>query len=321
MNADTILAALHAGALASLVTLAVDHALDLPLRDVLDPDRAARQVTAALRQAAARPATEAWVRDRVTALRGAVPTGTLGDRVPAEVSGPLLDVVARPLVPDRALIGRLVNHAAVEELLRDTVLRALRSFAERLRSPISSGDLRAGLGRLRGMRGVGEGLLGGLSHEIERQAEGRIQQVVDDAIQTVMTAFADHLCAPEHAARYGEYRAYLVQTVLSTDLSTLAAEADKLDPDHLVATGAAVARAVAARDGLEAEVRAVLASIVDLSGERRLRDLLAATGPDGTPVLDEATWRDPLEAQLAERAQAFVDTPGFRAWLTALLAG
>jgi hypothetical protein len=309
-QSDVVLRRLTDGGLHALARVAVDHLLERPVSDLVDAPWAAHQMVLALEAVSAGPETEAWLGQRIAELREHVPEGTAGDRVPEEIRRPLRDVVARPYLPDRVLVGRLLDHAAMQRLLRDVLVGALQSFVSKLKAPVP-----ARLSRLRALGGkaLQEGLLGGLSQEIERHAEARIRDFVDGAVHTFVAQVADHVTAPEHAARYAEFRAHVLDTLLDTELAVFAGEIDKLHPDDLVSTGAATARALARRAGFEGEITAAIRAAVEASGEQSLGQLLARAGV-------REGWRSEAEAQLVEQIEKVVESPPFRRWLQDLLA-
>ena len=323
-QAQQVITRLQGGALASLVTLVVDDLLTRPVSGLLDPDFVADQVMAALETASEGERTEAWLRDRIKGLQERVPAGTLGARADDAVVEPLRHALGQPIVWDRELAGRLVDHEAVHAMFRDVLLRALQGYGRKLAAmgrdnPVSQTARNLGFGGGRGggglgrLKSLGEGLARGISAEFEHQTEGRVREFVDQAMSTVMQQVADHLCDPDYADVYGRYRVHLVDTLLDTDLTVLSGELDKLDPDRLVATGSAMARALARREGFREDVvRAVRAALAE-TGDRSLRSFLAEAG------IDEAQWREGIEVQIVARGSELLQGDAFRAWLVDLL--
>jgi len=321
-----VLARLEAGALASLVALVVDDLLNRPVSGLLDPDFVADQVMAALETASEGARTEAWLRERIRELQARVPEGTLGDRASDDVVAPLRQALGRPIIWDRELTGRLVDHEAIRSVFRDVLLHAVQGYARKLAAlgrdnPVSNtarnlgigsgrGGLGGGLGRL---KTLGEGLARGLSAELEHQTEGRVKEFVDQAMSAVMQQVADHLCDARYAEIYGRYRVHLVDTLLDTELAVLSAELDKVDPDQLVATGSAMARALAHREGFREDVVKAVRAALDEGGERSLRSFLAEAG------IDETQWRRGIEEQIVARGGELLQGAEFRAWLGELL--
>lgn len=314
-------------ALGELVHLAMEHTLSRPVTELVDADWVAEQIVAALSSASASEETEGWLKERIADLRERVPDERLSGHAPDEVMVPLRQVVARPVVMERDLAHRLIDHSAVERLLGDVISGSLEGFVSRLKPLLTAAPKvpfggRSGLGtglggRLgalgKGMKGLGEEVLGGLSAEFEHKAKDRIGDFVRSSMSAMLGQVADHLCDPDNAEILGEYRVHILDTLLETPLPELALEIDKLDPDDLVATGAAVARSLAGREGFQAEVAAVIRAGLDETGGRSLRDFLQETG------LEEG-WRDSVEAQLGEQAREFVKSPEFTGWLEGVLA-
>jgi hypothetical protein len=135
-DAELLLRRLENGGLESLATLTIDHLLARPVAELVDPEWVARQVVLALEAVSAGPETEQWLAKRIADLRETVPAGTVGDRMPDEIRRPLRDVVGRPYLPDRVLVGRLLDHAAMQRLLRDVLVGALRGFVAKLKAPV-----------------------------------------------------------------------------------------------------------------------------------------------------------------------------------------
>ena len=304
---ETVLTRLEGGALARLVDLTSDHILDQPLSLLVDVPWVAERVTEGLAAWSQSDQTEIWIRDRVTELREKTPQGRLGDHIPAEVSDPLKALVERPFVPDRAIIGRLLGHRAVESLVRELLIGTLQSFAQRLKPSVPSSS------RLRGLKRVGDGVLGGLGSVLEGQAESRVRDFVDTVMSQVMNQIADYICNPNNADAFGRFRGHLLAQVLETPLSDLDRELDKLDPDDLVKTGTAIARALSAREGLHDEIVQVIQAVVDEAGDTSLREHLAQAG-----VKDE--WHTEVRSKITLSAQAFIATDEFKQWLDEVLA-
>jgi hypothetical protein len=330
MNEQTalVLGRLQGGALASLISLVIDDVLQRPVATLIDAESVARQVTNALDVAARSARTEAWLREQITALRGQVPPGTPGDRLPAEVRDPLRAVIGKPIVLDRVLVGRMLQHAAVERLLRDIIGGAVRGFAKKVSAfappPAAAEAAKAGLGRLKafaGVKGLSEGVLGGLSQEIEHRAEQKIRDFVDEALHVAMRQMADHAASAEHAEAYAAWRVHLFETLIETDNRILAREVEKLDPDRLVDMGAATVRSLAARPDTQADVAGIVRAAIEALGDRSLSDVLRETGLEESAGIDaEAAWRREVESQLVARGQDILATPAFGAWLDGLLA-
>lgn len=314
-DTDAVLARLEEGGWERLATALVDHLLCRPVADLLEPSLIAQLAVTTLEATVDNAQTERFIREKLEEARARVPAGTLRPRVPPEVVTPLARLLARPYQPDRALVRRLLRHEAVERMFKDTLASAIHAFARKLRAPPIGGGAIKGLGRLRDSFGEGmrETLLGGLSQELEKQAELKVRDFVDGAIQAIMDELATYLCLPENATRQGAYRAYILDTLLDTDLQTLSRELDKLDPDATVETARAVLRAVLSRPELKGEIRAGLEALAREAGARTVGQTLAEAG------IGPESWRPSLEAMIAREARSFGQSPAFRIWVETIL--
>lgn len=301
MNAD-VRQRLRDGGAARLADLLLDDLLDRPVRELVEPRWLAERLVSSLRSAAADPRVESWFRDRVNDLRARVPAGP--PAVPVAIRTPLTELMRRPYVPDRALVGRLLDHDTARLLLKNLFQDLLVAFARRIRPPnlnVPKPSIPA-LGRL---SKLGEGVLGAVGQELEQQVEQKAKEFADQAAQRLVEKMADHLCDPSLEREYGAWRAYGLGVLLGTDSRRLAAEVEKLDPEALIATGAALVRGIAGRDELVGELTSVLELAMETTGSRSARELLGGVEEHG---LDLA--RDLLR----QRARAIVDTPAFEAW-------
>jgi hypothetical protein len=307
MSAEQVLTRLEDGGLASLVKLAVDHVLDQPVHALIDAEWLAGQVVSALETASKSDQTEQWFRDRIADIRSDPPPGKLRDHVPTEVAGPIREMVVRPFVPDREIIGRMLGHKAVEALVRELLIGAIQSFAKRFRPSVPGATL-----GLKSLKRMGKGVLGGVGQEIEKHAEGRVRDFVDGMLNQVLAQIADRLCNPRNVEVYGRFRGHLMDQILDTPMRDLDRELGKLDPDALVETGTAIARSLAQREGLREEVRALVQSALDSMGDTTIGAHLGEAG-----MTEE--WRAEIDPQIVAQSVGFVRAEPFRAWLTALL--
>ncbi len=304
---------LLAGGTDRLVDLMLDDLLDRPITELVDPAWLARQLAATARQAAADPQVEAFFRARVSDARSRVPTGR--PTVPAELREPLRDVLSRPYVPDRELVGRLLDHNTARLLLRNLFQDLLVAFARKLKPPAAAQRMAGGFGGLGGFRGLqklGEGIQNFVGEEFEAQVEARAREFMDAGVQRLVEKMADHLCNPALVADYGAWRAHGLDVLLATEMHQLAAEVEKLDPDSLVATGAALVRGIAGQEALVEQFEAMLTSAMAASGGRSARELLGGLEAHGIEL---------VRSVMRERARALVDTEGFTRWWDEVVEG
>ena len=301
-----VLARLRGGGSDRFVDLLLDDVLDRPVAEIVDPEWLARQLVTAARSAAADARVERALHDRLAELRKRVPAGPVS--LPQELTDPLRKLLTRPYSPDRELVGRLLDHQAVRDLLRHLFQDLLVAFAKKLRPPIPSTGLSgafSGKGPLGGFGKLGGGMLGAMGEEVERQIEHKAREFMDHAVDRLVGKMADQLCSPDRNADYGAFRTHVVDVLGKTDARVLAGEVEKLDPDALVGTAAAVLRAYVGRDATEGEVAAIVRAAVTEAGARTPRELLGGTEEHALGMVRDL---------LRQRAHAVVATSAFADW-------
>ena len=304
------LAKLQGPALDALTHLALDHLIEMPLNQLIDAPSLARQIVITLRATADSTQTEQWLRNQIEATTRHVPEGTVRDHSPSDVVAPIRAAIAHPATPDREMVGRLLEHGAVENLLRDLLVSALQGFTAKIRPSIPGSErTHSRLGRL---KRASESMLGGLGAEIERQAEQKARDFVDSILSSVVAQTADNLCDPNKAEGYGRFRGHLFDQFLDTPLSDLNRELAKIDPDTLVGTASATIKALASRPEIETEITELIVLGLSQIGDQTAAEILAEAGVDDT-------WRPELETRLTTLARGFTATPAFEGWLNALL--
>jgi hypothetical protein len=322
----TVRARLEGAALDELVGITVDHVLDRPVAELVDAAFLADQLRLALETASRDPRTRAFLREQLDAARSQVPAGRPRDTVPEEVLAPLRTVLGREIIFERALVGRLLDHDAARHLVTDLLQTSIRRYVDKLKpmasTVASSVQKSSSFGRLKmlgqGVRGIGEGVLGGVSKELEHRAEAKVREFVDSALHTAMDQVADHACDPANAARYARYRVHVLETLLDTENARLTAELEKFDPDSIVDLGLELAAALSRRDDLQDQLVRMVEQALQSTAGRTVRDYLHDTGfADDT---GEGEWRAALEERIAAEARHFVQGPAFSAWLDRLLA-
>lgn len=317
---------LLAGGTDRLVDLLLDDLLDRPIIELVDPAWLAQQLAATARQAAADPQVEEFFRARVRDARSRVPAGR--PPLPDSLKKPLAEVIGRPYVPDRELVGRLLDHNTARLLLRNLFQDLLIAFARKLKPPMAAPKLPGGLpfGGLKGLQRLGEGLQNLVGEEFEAQVEHRAREFMDAGVQRLVDKMADHLCDPALVAEYGEWRMHGLEVLLATDMRKLAVEVEKLDPDALVATGAALVRGIAGQESLVGQLEAVLRTAMESTREHTTDaagNVQAGPGKSARELLGglEAHGIELVRGVMRERARALVDTPAFATWWDEVVEG
>lgn len=300
---------LRAGGIDRLVDLLIEDVLDRPARELVDPAWLGRQLAASAREASHDPKVEAWFRERVNDARARVPRGPVA-LTPA-IRAPLRSLAQRSYVPDRELVGQLLDHDTARLLLKNLFHDLLIAFARKLRPPPALAP-KAGLPAFKSLQKIGEGVLGAVGAELEQQVETKAREFMDAGVAKLVDRLADHLCNPTLTHEYGAWRLHMLDTILGTDARRLAAEVEKLDPESLVATGAALVRGIAAREELAGELEAVIRTAMDEAGDRTVRALLGGVEAHGIGLVRDV---------LIQRARAVVETEAFAHWWDEVVEG
>jgi hypothetical protein len=308
---DRILNGLQGEGADALVTLAIDHLLAMNASEFVDPASLASTAVATFRHSAQSGQADAWIRSQIDAATSAAPSGSLRDHLPNEITRSLRDTIALPVTPNRAMVGRLIEHGAVESLLRNLLVSALQGFAKRLRPSVPGAE--KATTRLRSLKRVGEGMLGGLGAELERQAEQKAKDFVDSILSSVIAQAADDLCDPAKAETYGRFRGHILDQLLDTPLEDWRNEIEKLDTELLISTANASARALADRPNLEQEVQEVIEHALKSMGDQSLGAIL-----QDADVSDD--WRTEAETRASSIVRSIASSEAFDGWLDALLS-
>ena len=325
-RADVVRARLRGGALDRFAALAVEDLLGRPLHDLVASPVVAAALAGAVRRAAADPATAAGLRaeSRRLATRAASPRhprARLRRRVPREIADPLRALLAEPWVPERDLVLRLIDHAAIHSLVQEVLLESVVGFARRIRSlaperlphlarAVRRAPALPGLSRL---RALGSGVVTAVGSEIEEHLEQRAREFVAQGIRSALVHVATLLTDPGRSGTLADWRAHVLDAVLDTNDAAWAREARKTDPDRVAGAVIEGLEGLAARPDLEATLGEALSRAAGPWAQGTLGERLAAAG-----LLD--AFREAAVALLRERAAALVEAPAFHDFLDEILA-
>jgi hypothetical protein len=298
----------------ALVTLTLDHLLERPLAELVDPKWLAKAVTDGVRSSARSAEFERWVADRVerTLTRVDRLDGALGDRVPMTLLGPLEKALGRPYRPERELVRALLDHSSTRSILREILQATILEFGKRMRSMVPDAGKIPGSGLASKLAGVAKGVASAVSSELERQLEPKVQSFVDDILGVAVDMLVDRVSSEEFAPEFAAWRIDVLRALLSQPIDRLVAERHKYPPQDFAADVAAILRALAAWRGLGDQIEEVLAELLDAHGQETARQFL-----DGSGL--ERAWRPQLHDALVRHARELVAQPEFENWLTALV--
>ncbi len=307
-------------ALDRLASQVADQVVSVPFSEIASARWIASQITAGLEAGSRGPAFRDWVIRQIEAERErwASDPQPLRDRVPKDVVDPLRDVLSRPWSPSEDLAFRVLDQAAIRTLVRDVLVEMLHRF--RVRVGKVDGSLLGGLGKqavergrglFGGLRenlgGVAEGLMGAVKEEVEFALDGKVRDFARQATSDVVRLIAKDLAQPSRAAAFAETRVGILDVLLDTPRSELAAEADRLQPEQAVESVAAAIRAVLARPNFGEELERRVQVALDGAGDGTLGAWLREVG------LDQA-WTTTTAELLSRHLRRVVATEDFAAW-------
>lgn len=296
-----------------LVEFGLEHVLDRPLGEVLDPAWLAKAITDGVRASAQSAQFEQWVADRVERALGRADglEGPLGERVPVTLLGPLQTALGRPYQPDRELVRALLDHASTRAILREILQANILEFGKRMRSMVPDTGKVTGSGFASRLAGVAKGVASAVGSELEKQLEPRVSSFVDDILGRAVDMLVTRVSSESFAPEFASWRVDVLHALLEQPVDRLIAERHKYPAEDFAADVAAILRALAAWRGLGEQVEATLAALLTDEGETTARAFL-----DGSGL--EAAWRPQLQAALVEQARGIIDTDAFAEWLHGL---
>ncbi|MFO7562900.1 MAG: hypothetical protein R6X02_09690 [Enhygromyxa sp.] len=298
-----------------LVSLTLDHLLERPLAELVDPAWLAKAVTDGVRSSARSDEFERWVAERVERALGRADRldGALGDKVPMTLLGPLEQALGRPYQPDRDLVRALLDHESTRGILREILQANILEFGKRMRSMVPDAGKLPGGGLASRLAGVAKGVASAVSTELERQLEPKVKGFVDDILGVAVDMMIDRVSSEEFAPEFATWRIDVLRAFLAHPVDRLVAERHKYPPRDFAADVAAILRALAAWRGLGEQIEEVLTELIDEHGHESARQFLDGSG------LEQA-WRPQLHQALVTEARQLVAGQAFAEWLTRLMA-
>jgi hypothetical protein len=320
-------------ALTALARLVVDETTATPLRDIASPRWLASQLATALEAATHGDLLQSWVDRRLSTERERLhgEERPLRAFLPDEAEEPLRKIFGRPYSPSEPFALRLIDHDAVNELLRQVLGRTIRSFQQRLqvwdggvlknvreeatkRSRGLLGGFKTGLSvrrNLGALGGMAENLVDGIRDEVESSLEARVSDFIRSATRDAVCSIARELADPDRADGFSDLRLAVLDVVLETPISELASEGEKLHPEDIVELIVATLRSWVSEPDFVDRTEARVGRLLDETGDGTLAAWLDEVG------LREV-WTDTTTELVAKRLQAVVTTAGFESWWQSL---
>lgn len=299
--------------LESLADRLIDHALDRPLAEVLDPADLAKTVGDGLRAMAESDSLETWLRERAEASMAGIDEleGPIGERIPITALAPMEQILAREIVPDPDLVRALMDHPSLRELMREVLTANLLEFAKRITDLLPGGGGRGGRGM--GLLGaVAKNVASGVSGAFEKQIEERARGFVEDALGIAVDSTIERFCDPKQAKEMANWRIDVFRALLTQPVERLLDERKKYSPRAFAADIAPLIKAFAGWNQLDAHLESGAQRVLAHHGSKTARAWLEGSG------LEQGV-RDQVKAQLVREGQAFVEGDAFGEWLGELM--
>lgn len=201
-----------------------------PVARVLDADKLSDSIDAALAtpsfQRSLRPAIEAWL--MLESARLSEEARPLGSYVPDSARTPLRALLSHPdLLPER-LIRALLEHSAIEELMRDVLHEALREFSEKVNPFVAEWGLPALLKRLGpfGLAGMSKSFEA-MRAEFDRRLEPEIRRFLLGFSRHALKTLTDNAIAKRNAPAFVELRHELAAWFMDQPIASLVVPHDE----------------------------------------------------------------------------------------------
>ncbi len=304
-----------------LASIAVNDLLATPMVELVPADEVGARTVRVLAGLAMADNLEELVRERIEFVVGhlADEGGKVGDGLSAEARAALETLLAEPYAMDPEHTLKALDHEAMRGLVRRVLRETLTSFAKRMRPSVPESRVLKGIGRRarklaarpkERLSGLGEGVVGKVGGEVERQMERKVGDFVDGAVGSVLRRIAEYMAEPANLESFGQMRVAGSRILLDTPTADGAAILRKLDREQLVDVIAAYLRSLPDDPLTERWIRQAVADEVSLA--ETLGDYLER-GNILEPIRDWAT------ADLAPRVRALATNEAFEAWFASLI--
>jgi hypothetical protein len=286
-----------------------DYLLLTPVRDLVDAKTAKAAadelMNAELVTELARPIVSAFAPVVIQELRG---DGRPLERfLPQGAQAKLQEAIARPGLVHPDWIRAMFRGEAAEAVLNDALYRALKDFSTllpRLMVKVSP------MGRL-GVLGSAGAFAEKLIEDLERRIEPEIKSFLADRSEQILERAAEFTIAKLDDPASIEFRANLVNFVLSKSPAFLVGAADDALLDDIGAVAELTARHVADMPDVRADVHAWIDRAIEYAADMNLGESLHLQGIEARPPIDalaEATWPAFTALLGSPQAQHWMDT-------------
>lgn len=332
MGTDSIVGALTA-ADADLsreaAALVVDHVLAQPLAQLVEPAELSRLCILAFDEPQLERAVERHIERSIVQLRAklAAEGGTVGDAVPTELHGKILDLIGDQSGPRLPWLRGALDPALLRDLLAPVFQDVLVGFAGKVPGAIggaAGGAAAASAGALMGALGssarssagrlfsAGRSVVGGLGKDLESNLRHVAKDFSRGAVSGFQESLRKRLRSQEGKEILSELQQGAFEHVLSVELSDIVEDIERLDLGKLLALLPPLVAHNLGRDVGQAALAEALQSYFDIEGQRPLGELL-----------DDWGVRESIREIAVQRgetvARDLFGSEAFRGWLDRVL--
>lgn len=306
-----------------LAKIAMADMLATPMADLFPADEVAKRTVAVVEGLAAARNLDDLVRERIELVEGRLrdEPGRLGDWLSDDARAALEVLLGAPYTMDPEHTLKALDHEAMRGLVRRVLRETLTSFARRMRPSVPESRVLKGIGRRarklasrprEKLSGLGDGVMGMVGGEVERQMERRVGEFVDGAVGGVLRRIAEYLAEPGNLESFGRMRVAGSRIVLDTPTSDGAVILGKLDREQLVNAIASYIRGLPDAPDLDCVIRQAVED--ETSTAETLEE-----------YLDRGNLLEPIRAwattEIATRVRALATNDAFGEWFESLVGG
>lgn len=286
-----------------------DYLLRTPVGDLVEAKTAKAAadelMDAELVTELARPIVAAFAPVVIQELRG--DERPLGRFLPRDAQTKLQEALARPGLVHPDWVRAMFRGEAAEAVLNDALYRALKDFSTLLPRLMVKLSPMGRLGVLGSAGAFAEKLIG----DLERRIEPEIKSFLADRSEQILERAAEFTIAKLDDPASVEFRANLVNFVLSKSPAFLVGAADDALLEDIGAVAELTARHVAEMPDMRADVHAWIDRALEYSADMNLGEALDFEGIEVRPPLDtlaEATWPAFTALLRSPQARHWMDT-------------
>ena len=315
MKAEDLRARILGPSLPRLVDNAVDYFLDQPIAKLIDKSFVQNQIVLALQTMSQGEQAEQWAKEMLDQLRSMAPEET--PKIDRELLEPIEELLSFPFALDEQICLELMQHEAIEDLLRAVLTDTLEEFGTKLRSISESAtpkNISKGFGAFRSLRdkALKSTPLGDITQLLEKQIQYKTKEHVTKSIDASIIKTAKMLADPQNREKQGAFRVHVLSTILSSPVSLVLEQIDALGTERFVLLLSQFFAQLSQNESFQKSLSTTLEQSMELWGDKTMRSILDESGMG-------ESWRDDTQPMITEMAREFVQTKGFLQWLTQVL--